>query len=78
MQEVLPVGSTRPRSGNRVRVVFGAPIDCDAAWIDDVCRRRLGDRTDGPRLWDGIAEELRDVLGGMERAIHPAFAAEAR
>jgi 1-acyl-sn-glycerol-3-phosphate acyltransferase len=74
MQEVLPVASTRPRTGHRVRVVFGAPIDCDERWIDDVCRRRLGDRTDGPRLWDGIAEELRDVLGEMEREIHPAFA----
>jgi hypothetical protein len=53
-------------------VVFGAPIDCDTEWTDDVARRRLGDTTRGPRLWDAVAEELREVLYGMERAIHPA------
>jgi monolysocardiolipin acyltransferase len=73
MQRVLPVGSSRPRSGNRVRVVFGQPIDCTQEWTDEVCARRAGDTTDGPRLWDSVAEELRDVLAGMERNIHPAF-----
>ena len=35
MQSILPVGSSRPRSGKRVRVVFGEPMDCNAEWIDD-------------------------------------------
>ena len=77
MEAVLPVGSSRPRSGHRVRVVLGPPIDCDEAWTDDVCHRRAGDQTDGPRLWDAVAAELRGVLGSMERELHPSFAKSA-
>jgi monolysocardiolipin acyltransferase len=77
MQAVLPVGSTRPRSGHRVRLQFGPPLDCDAAWTEAVCRRRLGDTPAGPRMWEAVAAELRAVLGEMERAIHPAFRTHA-
>jgi 1-acyl-sn-glycerol-3-phosphate acyltransferase len=77
MQGILPVSGTRPRSGHRVRVIFGEPIDCDSEWTDDVCRRRLGDRTEGPRLWDAVADELHDVLAEMERTAHPAFSGAA-
>ncbi len=76
MQGVLPVGSSRPRAGNRVRVVFGQPLDCTQEWASEVCARRAGDTTDGPRLWDSVAEELRDVLAGIERTVHPAFAGQ--
>lgn len=72
MQKVLPVSSTRPRVGHRVKVVFGPAINCDAGWANDVCLRRLGDRTDGPRLWEAVADELRDVLVGMERTVRPS------
>lgn len=71
MKGILPVGAGIPRPGNRVRVVFDQPIDCDAGWIDDTCSRRIGDRTDGPKLWDAITGELYEVLRGMERRIHP-------
>jgi monolysocardiolipin acyltransferase len=71
MQNVLPVGSSRPRWGKRVRVVFGEPLDCNSEWIDDACLRRAGDKTDGPKLWDAIAAELYDVLAAMEHRIHP-------
>jgi 1-acyl-sn-glycerol-3-phosphate acyltransferase len=74
MQRVLPVGGSRPRAGHRVHVVFGAPLDCTPEWTDEVCARRTGDTTDGPRLWDALAAELHDVLAGMERAVHPSFA----
>ena len=74
MQRVLPVGSSRPRSGHRVRVLFGAPLDCTSGWADQVCASRAGDTTDGPRLWDSLAAELHDVLAAMERAVHPSFA----
>jgi monolysocardiolipin acyltransferase len=71
MHRILPVGSGFPRPGKRVRVVFGAPLDCSEEWIDEACLRRAGDKTGGPKLWDAITAELYDVLAGMERAIHP-------
>jgi monolysocardiolipin acyltransferase len=77
MQKVLPVGRIVPRTGQRVRVVFGEKIDASPAWVDEICARRLGDRTDGPRLWDSVADELHDVLAEMELSVHPDFATTA-
>jgi monolysocardiolipin acyltransferase len=74
MMGILPVGSGFPRPGNRVRVVFHEPIDCDADWIDQTCEKHAGDRTDGPKLWDAITAELYSTLSTMERRIHPSFA----
>jgi monolysocardiolipin acyltransferase len=71
MHRVLPVGSGFPRPGNRVRVLFGEPLDCDSEWIDAAARRRIGDTTGGAKLWEAITGELYDVLAGMERRIHP-------
>ena len=68
MHRVLPVGATRPRSGNRVRVVFGSPLDCDDDWV-----RRVASEKSGPALWEGLSSETHDILAGMERAVHPAF-----
>jgi monolysocardiolipin acyltransferase len=75
MQAILPVSATRPRSGHRVRVVFGEAIDCTPEWIDQTCRRRLGDTTGGPKLWDALSAELYDTLAAMQRRIHPDAAA---
>jgi len=71
MMGILPVGAGVPRFGKSVRVVFEKPIDCNAEWIDETCRRRVGDRTDGAKLWDAITGELYDTLIAMERRIHP-------
>jgi 1-acyl-sn-glycerol-3-phosphate acyltransferase len=71
MMGILPVGAGIPRLGKRVRLVFSEPIDCNAEWIEQTCLRRVGDRTDGPKLWDGITAELYETLAAMERRIHP-------
>lgn len=74
MMGILPVGAGIPRPGNRVRVVFNEPVDCNSDWIDETCARRTGDRTDGPRLWDAITAELYDKLIAMEHRINPNVA----
>lgn len=77
MHRVLPVGSVRPRRGNRIRLLFGEPVDCDDAWIAAV-RARHGDPPEGPQLWDAIAAELRTALADLERRVHPEFAGTQR
>jgi monolysocardiolipin acyltransferase len=74
IHEVLPVGATRPRSGHRVRLAFGAALDCDEAWVRETAKRRTGAEPAGPALWEALAAETHDVLAAMERTIHPSFA----
>jgi monolysocardiolipin acyltransferase len=72
MQNVLPVGAVRPRSGNEVRMVFGEAINCDDAWIAGVTAK-AGPEGDTD-TWRAIAAELYAAEAALERTIHPAFA----
>lgn len=68
MHKVLPVGATRPRSGHRVRVVFGEALDGN-----DMLAQ--AGELHGPPLWQALTDQTREVLTSMERRIHPSFAA---
>ena len=73
MQHVLPVGSIRPRRGHIVSLLFGEPIDCDEAWIEDVATRR-GSAAEGPRLWEALSAEMHSAMAALEQRLHPALA----
>jgi monolysocardiolipin acyltransferase len=72
MHKVLPIGATRPRAGNRVRVVFGPHIDCSEDWLRDV-----SEATGGAALWEAIAAKTYEILASMERSVHPSFSAQS-
>ncbi|HUF52367.1 MAG TPA: lysophospholipid acyltransferase family protein [Dehalococcoidia bacterium] len=76
MQEVLPVGAVRPRSGHTVRMVFGEAIYCDEEWIALVAAK-VGAEGDAA-VWRAIAGELYEAEAALERAVHPAFAGGGR
>lgn len=71
MHEVLPVGAVRPRSGHRVRMVFGNAIDCNETWIGGVAME--AEAESDAAVWWAVAAELYAVESALERAIHPAF-----
>jgi monolysocardiolipin acyltransferase len=64
MHQILPVGARLPRRGKTVRVVFGAPIDCE-----DLLDRRAS--TPGPRLWAELTDHAREALSELEAQVHP-------
>ncbi len=67
MQDVLPVGSVRPRAGRHVRVVFGKSTACDAAFISRVSGTACDERI----RWDRIAAWAYGELRPLERRLNP-------
>jgi hypothetical protein len=77
MQDVLPVGAVRPRSGHTVRMVFGETIDCDDGWVAATAARHDATIDDGPGLWRAITEETYAAVSVLEHAVHPGLAPPA-
>ncbi|MEX1195453.1 MAG: lysophospholipid acyltransferase family protein [Dehalococcoidia bacterium] len=73
MHKVLPVGAVRPRSGNRVRVLFGETMDCNEAWLSDLAERHECADGDKATLWRAITGEMYDAASVLEHQLHPAF-----
>lgn len=69
MQRVLPVGSVRPRAGNRVALRFGEPTVCDEAFADDLTS--AVDAGDEQRRWETIANWTYAQLRPLELALNP-------
>ncbi len=69
MQDVLPVGSVRPRAGNRVTLRFGEATVCDEAFVDDLTRGV--DAGDERRRWQTIANWAYAQLRPLELAVNP-------
>jgi len=75
MQGVLPVGSSRPHAGQRVRLLFGNPTSCDEAFVAAIMANvessNERDRWDALSTW--ACNELRD----LELSVHPAAREES-
>lgn len=70
MQNVLPVGSIRPRGGNVVKVWFGDTIECDEDWVASFTERA------GTHLWHAIAGRLQEKVRKLEGKVNPLATAE--
>lgn len=68
MQGVLPIGAKTPGRGNTVRLVFGEPIDCDAAYVAEAAGEAGGSET---ALWEALTERCYEALRALELEIHP-------
>lgn len=69
MQDVLPIGSMRPRAGNRVVLRFGEGTVCDEALV----ARITGgvDANDERRRWEALSNWAYEQLRPLERALNP-------
>jgi monolysocardiolipin acyltransferase len=70
MQDVLPVGSNRPRAGQRVQLLFGEPTSCDDAFLASLA---AGAHEQGERArWEALAQWAYGQLRALELRAHPA------
>ena len=67
MQDVLPVGSVRPRAGNHVTCRFGEATVCGASFIDHLTRGA----DDRDERWEMIASWAYAQLRLIELALNP-------
>jgi monolysocardiolipin acyltransferase len=70
MQGVLPVGSNRPRTGQRVRLLFGESTSCDETFLATV-DTRLESRNERAR-WEALSQWAYGELRSLEIRVHPA------
>lgn len=69
MQDVLPVGSVRPRAGNQVTLRFGEATVCDEAFVNDLTRGV--DACDERSRWETIANWAYAQLRPLELGLNP-------
>ena len=70
MQSVLPVGSSRPRAGQRVQLRFGNPTSCDEAFVAaTVANARSSNERD---RWEALSRWAHEELRELELRVHPA------
>jgi hypothetical protein len=70
MHSVLPVGSSRPRAGQRVHLLFGHPISCDEAFIMATVANT--DATNERNRWERLSTWAYNELRELELRVHPA------
>lgn len=70
MHHVLPVGSSVPRRGHSVRLVFGEPTYCNSEFVRRFAAA-AGNAPDQPHVWRTIAAWACDELRALELRVHP-------
>ena len=63
-----------PRRGQRIRLLFGDPINCDAEWCSETAQQRTGKEATRAALWDALTTEMHSRMAHLERRLHPSFA----
>ncbi|MEE2755601.1 MAG: lysophospholipid acyltransferase family protein [Myxococcota bacterium] len=68
MHELLPIGTTVPKRGQQVRVLFGEPIAVDEAWLG-----KLDVNAESPTVRDfqTVAQWSFECLRRLELIMHP-------
>ncbi len=75
MQGVLPLGSSRPRAGQRVHLLFGNPTSCDDAFVAATVAN-VGSNNERDR-WEALSTWAYDALRELELRVHPAVREES-
>ena len=70
MQGVLPVGSNRPRAGQRVHLLFGEPTSCDDAFLASLAGG--AHEREARARWEALAQWAYGQLRALELRLHPA------
>ena len=66
MHDILPVGSTLPKMGKRVRVQFGAATEISDAWLE----KKYPELT-GAQQWKALRDWSYETLADLEQRTRP-------